>query len=300
MTLDSLENRILGLSIIIDWAGSSVAMIVEAVLAQRLFLSLSLQYYGDILEKENWVALGAVLIILALITMVFSNVSSGTENYIPKASVDNSPLGSSNVVISGNFEAGQNFLFNFTKGHFWGVQYDQQNGGLEPADNQFAPNATIPPYKEIYFGLIGPSGYRLEVGVYLDGGVEPYAVVVYNETADFALAQFTPISGRNLTEDNVGIQGITNATGNYTVIAETIAPPVYRALNMTYDVVANPSENVLADPPLQMGLWNVETGETKPYLIPVATMGAILLVSGVGSVVWAVKPSRISRGHLKK
>jgi hypothetical protein len=244
--------------------------------------------------KKEWFALGLVLIVAGFALLSFSNTVVYTDNYLAQGSLDNTVYEHSGltprVSVSGHFDAGQRLWFNFTKGNFWGVQYDIQNEGLEPANTEFAPGTAIEPYKTIYFNLYTPSGDVVSTEVYLVGGTEPFAVVYFNQSADFV-----PLPGGNLTFASVGVEGTIERTGNYTIVATTIQPLVRKDAQNTYDVVANSITGkgaVQADPPLTMNLWSIDAVETKPYLVSFVTVGAVILVPGVISSVWATRPKR--------
>lgn len=244
------------------------------------------------MRRENVLALGIVLIIVALVILSLSNSPTYGDKYVQEAIVDNSNQASLSVVVSAHFDAGQHLFFNFTKGHYWGNEYDDNNGGLDPGMD-IGTNCSIPSYKEIYFSLYMPSGDNLSVGVYLAGGTDPYIAVLYNQSAEF-----TPLSGANETFQDVGLEGITNVSGTYTVEGESIYPLILRTTDQTYSIVASPG--IGADPPLNMGLWNIETVESKPYLIPFVTLGTILIASGAVSLVWTGKPRRRPNRHNKR
>jgi hypothetical protein len=260
-------------------------------LAQRLFVGFAISHHGENVKRENWVALGLVLIVVALLFLAFSNSPTYADNYVLKGSVDNHDNYANNhppeVNVSGYFEAGQRFFFNFTKGRYWGVEYDVQNGGLEPMIPNFAPETSIPSHKIISFDLYTPSGDRVSVDVYVIHGTDPFAVVYYNQSADFG-----PIEGGNLTMGaKVGMEGTINRNGTYTVKATAITP-ILKSANETY--------NVKTDPPLIMNLWNTEMVVTKPYFVPFMSLGTILIVSGAVSSVWAGGYRRKQGRHLKK
>jgi hypothetical protein len=245
-------------------------------------------------KRENWVALGLVLIVVALLFLAFSNSPTHADNYVPKGSVDNSNNYANNhppeVSVSGNFTAGQHFYFNFTKGRYWGLKYDVENQGLEPTITDFAPDTSIPAHKIVGFDLYTPSGDRVNVDVYVIYGTDPFAVVYSNQSADFV-----SLEGGNLTlagARDVGMEGTVNRNGTYTVKATAIVPPVYKDENTVYDVNT--------DPPLIMSLWNIETVETKPYFVPFISIGTILIVSGAVSSIWAGGRKRRQSRHLKK
>jgi hypothetical protein len=174
---------------------------------------------------------------------------SKTAVYTLKGTVDNSYNYLANkqpeVNVSGYFEAGQRFFFNFTKGRYWGSQYDVMNGGLEPSNQNFAPNVSIPPYKEAWFDIVTPSGDRISVDVYCVGGLDAFAVVYANQSVDF-----TPLEGGNLSFADVGVEGDIGRTGTYAVTATAIINPIYKDATHTYYIDT--------DPPLIMNLWKVD------------------------------------------
>lgn len=236
------------------------------------------------MKRENLIGLGLIVVILGLLILVFANVPVKAENYVVKASVDNSqnPL---KLSISGYYEAGQIFFFNFTKGTYWGVKYDQDNG-LEPTISDFAPDTSMPAHKIATFYLHTPSN-KLDVEVYVVTGIDPFAVVYDNESPDF-----TPLTGGNLTLTNLGVKGTINRTGNYTVEAATIVPLIQRALNDTYTMATNP--------PQLMRLWNLNLVESTPYFVPFVSLAGVLIVSGAVACAWAFASGRRPSRHMKK
>jgi hypothetical protein len=242
-------------------------------------------------KRENWVALGLVVIVVGLMFAAFSNSPVYSDNYTLISSLDNSVNYAANktpeVSVSGYFEAGQGFFFNFTKGRFWGNSYDSQFGGLEPGNLDFAPDTTIPAHKEVWFDVVTPSSDRISVDVYVVGGTDAFAVVYQNQSVDFV-----PLEGGNKSFVNVGVEGTIGRTGTYTVTATAIINPVYKDEDETYFIDT--------DPPLMMNLWNIVSVQSKPYLVPFASVGTVLILSGVVSSVWAGRPKRGSSRHLKK
>lgn len=239
------------------------------------------------MRRENWVALGLVLVIVGLLILSFSNTTVHEENCIPKASVDNSNKTSPEVSVSSHYEAGQRFFFNFTKGKYWGLKYDIENQGLEPTITDFSPNVSIPGHKIVSFALHTPSGDAISAEVYVVYGTDPFAVVYANQSIDFV-----PLEGGNLTFTNVGLEGTIGRSGNYIVKATTIVPLVHRDLDHTYGVAT--------DPPTIMSLWNIEVVETKPYFVSSMSAGTILILSGAASSVWAVISKKRQSRHLRK
>jgi hypothetical protein len=242
-------------------------------------------------NRENWIALGLVIIVVGLMFAVFSNSPVYAQSYVAKNSLDNSKNYAVNkspeISVSAYFEAGQRFFFNFTHGRFWGNKYDTENGGLEPGDPNFAPDTSILAYKEAWFDIITPSGDRMSVDVYVVGGTDPFAVVYENQTVDF-----TPLDGGNKSLANPGVEGTIGRTGNYTVTATAIINPIYRDATETYFMNT--------DPPLKMNLWSIDSVESKPYLVPFASVAAVLTISGVVSGIWAGRSKKGSSRHLKK
>jgi hypothetical protein len=242
-------------------------------------------------NRENWIALGLVTIVVGLMFAIFSNSPVYAQNYTAKGSLDNSKNYAANkspeVSVSGHFEAGQRFFFNFTKGRFWGVKYDVENGGLEPEDSNWAPDSAIPAHKEAWFDIFTPSGDRISVDVFVLGGTDLFAVVWANQSV-----AFTPLDGGNKSLFNVGVEGMVGLTGNYTVTATAIINPIYKSADEIYFMNT--------DPPLMMNLWSIESVESKPYLVPFASVGTVLTVSGVVSSVWMGRSKKGSSRHLKK
>lgn len=241
------------------------------------------------MRRENWVALGLVAIIVGLLFLAFSNSPVYGDNYTSKGSIDNNINYAAGkppeVSVSGYFEAGQHFFFNFTKGTYWGLKYDQDNG-LEPAITDFAPNTSINPHKIVSFDLYTPSSDRIDIDVYVSSGTDPFAVVYLNQSVDFV-----PLEGGNLSFTKVGMEGTVNRSGNFTVKATAIVPLIMRNINQTYTITT--------DPPAIMSLWNIDTVQTRPYFVPFIAVGTLLVLSGAVSGVWGGK-SRRRKGHLKK
>jgi hypothetical protein len=232
--------------------------------------------------KKEWFVLGLTLIILGLALVSLRGTTVYQDGYLSRGSLDNyhmyydkglSPQRS----VSGNFTTGENFFFNFTKGRFWGVQYDINNKGLEPPNNDFAPNTTIPGYKTVDFLIHTPSGDTVWSIFYVVGGAEPFAVTYFNESADFV-----PLAGGNLTFVNTGMNATIERAGNYTVEAVSVDPSVHQDENHTYDITT--------DPPTAMNLYSVEKVGTTPYFMSSISAGAVLMAVGVVSSFLAARP----------
>jgi hypothetical protein len=240
--------------------------------------------------KKEWFALGLILIIAGLAFLGFSNTVVYADNYVPRGSLDNSVIyqtgGVPKLSVSGYFEVGERFFFTFTNGRFWGSQYDVTHRGLEP-ETEFAPNLTIREYKTVDFDLYTPSGDVVWTLVYLVSGTGHFAVVYQNQSADYI-----PLVDGNLTFINVGMEGTIARNGTYTVKAASIDPPVYFNETKIYDIAG--------DPPLVMNLWDIETVKTMPRLVSFASVGTVLMVSGVVFGIWASKPKRRPRWHSRK
>jgi len=269
----------------------------KAVVSPNVYLSvLAFNITVDDMKKE-WLALGLVLILVGLALFYFSNTTVYQDSYLFKASIDNSVNYNeglpAQLSLTANFTAGNRLFFNFTKGRFWGVAYDQEHG-LEPANPLFVPGnlstgVAIDPYKTAVLFLHTPSGDMVWTEVYLVAGSEPFAVVYLNQSADFV-----PLPGGNLTFGNVGREGRVERTGNYTVKINDIAPAVMKGPEEVYRISSDPTTG---DPPLQMYLWNVETVETKPYFVSSISAGGVLLLVGVVSSVWAGRSKKRRRVH---
>lgn len=239
------------------------------------------------MKRENQLALGLVLILLGLLILAFSNVTVNALNYSLRSGLDNSNTANESVSVSGNFTVGEHFLFNITKGHYWGVKYDVENGGLEPVNSEFAPNASIPAYKIVTFDVHTPSDDVFVTEMYVVGGTDPYAVVFDNQSSDFL-----PVSGDNLTLfPTVGIEGIIARSGEYTVKATAIVPTILRTQNLSYTIDT--------DPPLLMNMWVIQSSEQKPYFVLALSSGAVLVLSGIvlsaQAALFKKKPARRSR-----
>ena len=252
--------------------------------------------------KKEWLALGLLLILAGLVLVYFFNTSVYNDNYVPKASLDNlvnyNEGFPAELSLTAYFEAGQRFFFNFTKGRFWGSSYDQAYG-LEPANTNFAPDTAIEPYKTAEFYLYTPSGDMVLCEVYLMGGTEVFAVAYVNQSEDFV-----PLPDGNLTfANNLGMEGIAERSGNYTVKVNDIEPYVMESATEMYNITAyflNGISSPGGDPPLQMYLWNVETVETKPYFVSSVSAGGVLLFVGAVTSVWARRPKNRRHTQSKK
>lgn len=246
------------------------------------------------LKKENLVALGLVFIVVGALVFAFFETSYPINNFIQKASLSNTYNYAHNLPtqtsVSAYFDSGQTFYFNFTKGRFWGVAYDIQNFGMDPPISE--ADWSIPEYKTVGLDIYTPSGDVFSVEVYVVEGSSPYSALFHNESADF-----TPISTWNSTIGPFGVAGRINRSGNYTVQATLIDPPVYRDAQDSY--------NITTDPPELMAIYAVQTGQTKPYYVLCLSAGSVLMLTGVIIEAWAIRPknrpSRRSRNsHLKK
>jgi hypothetical protein len=260
---------------------------------------LSLLAFSIIVDDMNkdLLALGLVLILISLALFYFSDTVVYQDNYVARATIDNSNNYAeglpAQLSVAANFTAGDRLFFNFTNGRFWGTGYDQQHG-LEPANPNFVPGnlstgVAIEAYKVAELFVYTPSGDAVWAEDYLVGGNSPFAVVYYNQSADFV-----PLLGGNLTFANVGIEGTTERTGSYTVKITDILPPVMEDAVHVYRITTNLTTG---DPPLQMYLWNVETVGTKPYFVSSASAGGLLLSVGAVSSVWAGRSGHRRRAH---
>lgn len=240
--------------------------------------------------KKEWFALGLILIIAGLAFLGFSSTVVYAENYVSRGSLDNSvnyQTGrATKLSVSGYFEVGERFFFTFTNGRFWGSQYDIAHFGLEP-EFDFAPNTTIREYKTVDFDLYTPSGDVVWTIVYLISGTGHFAVVYQNQSADYV-----PLVDGNLTFTDVGVEGTIARNGTYTVTAASIDPPVHFNETTIYQIAG--------DPPLAMNLYDIETVKTMPRLVSFASVGTVLMVSGVVLGVWASKPKRRPKWHSRK
>jgi hypothetical protein len=239
------------------------------------------------MRRENWVALGLVLILVGGVFLVFSYSSTNLEDFTVRGSVDNSGRTTFDLNVSGVFEAGEHFAFNFTKGRYWGLDYESSHQGLEPSEGNFSgSNIAIPAYKEAFFDIFTPSSDVFSVDVYCAEGQFPFAVVYENQSSDF-----TPLNGENYTL-RARVDGVTNRAGTYTVKATLIFPQVMRDETHTYEMAG--------DPPQLMNLWNIQHVETKPYFLGFATLGAIFVVSGIVIATQGRKGKKKRRSHEAK
>jgi hypothetical protein len=241
--------------------------------------------------KKEWFALGLILILAGLTFLYFSNTSIDVNSYVVRGLLDNYVYYNQSLSpwlnVSGYFEAGQHFFFNFSKGVFWGSQYDVNNMGLEPGNTEFAPGTAIERYKTVDFDLCTPSGDVVSTEVYVVQGAAPFAVVYFNQSADFL-----PLLGGNLTFVNVGIEGVTERTGNYTVIATAVNPLVHRDATHLYDITT--------DPPTRMTVYRIDQAVTKPYFVSSVSAGGVLLVIGAVSSGWAGRPKKRRHARVHK
>jgi len=224
--------------------------------------------------RKYWFAFGLILLLISLAFYSASGLTVYVESYILKSQV-NQDYASGNLTtsISGYFEVGEHFFFNFTVGRYWGGKEEV----FEPPETH--ENWSIPSHKKVTFDVQTPSNDVFEVEVWVVSETMcPYVVIYQNQSEDF-----TPLRGGNLTFTNVGIEGVINKNGTYTVSAVAIVPPIYK----TGTEVLRIDE----DPPRKMNLYSIQMVETKPYqaLLP---SSFVVAFSGVTLSVWAAKSEK--------
>jgi len=243
--------------------------------------------------RKEPLAFALILIIVGFVLFYFSGTVVNQDQYALKASIDNNVSyaeGSPMLLsVSAHFDSGQRLFFNFTTGRYWGLLYDQENG-MEPAMTNFAPNASINPYKIAVFYIYTPSNDTVVTEIYVVGGNQIYSVVYTNQSADF-----TPLNGRNCTFYNVGLEGIAQANGNYTLKIDAVDPPIRYDQTKTYFINSDPKTG---DPPTAMMLYSIATAATKPYLVSGVFAGVLIISLGIILSVWALTPNlRKHRPH---
>lgn len=214
--------------------------------------------------KKEYFVVGFSLIIIGLIFIgvhgnsVFVSTYEVKDRYEAKAR--------ENIEVRGCFKEGDHFYFNFTSGKYWGG---------EPLTELYEPScdlgeAYIPEHKIVVFYVYTPSNETCVVEARLPYGMYTFAIIYANKSNDF-----TPLSGGNLTWIDVGIEGIINKEGNYTITAVLITPPAYK----TRIGEGAPLE-IEDDPPQEMVLWIIRDVETKPYFI-LLPFGVTLIICGI-------------------
>jgi hypothetical protein len=226
--------------------------------------------------RKYWLAFGLTLLFVSLVFYSVSGLPVYVESFVLKSQVkQNYVSGTLETGISGYFEVGEHFFFNFSSGRYWTGPEEV----FEPSETHV--DFAIPPHKKVTFDVHTPSNDVFEVEVWVVEGQNPYVVVYLNQSDDF-----TPLRGGNLTFINVGIEGIINKNGTYTVEAVAIVPPIYKT---DIEVLG-----IDEDPPITMNLYSVQRVETKPYgvLLPSSFVAAF---SGVALSAWAAKSERKRR-----
>jgi hypothetical protein len=238
------------------------------------------------MKKELFVS-GLILIIVGLILSSGYNISVYVESYVLKNSVVNTfePGSQLENSISGYFEAGERVFFNFSRGRYWGGSEEM----FEPGYSTW--NFSIPEYKTVSFEIYTPSNDVCEFQALVVYGENPYVIIFYKESEDF-----THLPDGNLTFLNVGVEGIVNKNGTYTIKAVCIDPPVSKTRD-------EPPLSINEDPPMEMDLWTIKNMETKPYhlLLP---MGIFLASFGIIISIWGTiatkKRKRLLKSHYRK
>ncbi len=226
--------------------------------------------------RKYWLALGLILLFVSLVFYSLSGLQVYVESFVLKSQVkQNYVSGNLETSISGYFNVGEHFFFNFSRGRYWTGPEEV----FEPSETH--KDFAIPPHKKVTFDVYTPSNDLFEVEVWVVEGQYPYVVIYLNQSDDF-----TPLRGGNLTLINVGIEGIINKNGTYTVKVVAIVPPIYKTSTETLDIDE--------DPPIAMNLYSVQKVETKPYemLLP---SSLVVAFCGVTLSVWAAKSGRKRR-----
>jgi hypothetical protein len=225
--------------------------------------------------RKDWLALGLILVLLGLILSLYHNVSIYRETYFAKDIVVNykpdNPL-PPRTSVSAYLAKEDHFFFNFSKGRYW---TNNVPGQFEPTIVE--ENYSIPYPKIVGFNIEGPSD-TVSVEAYVAQGSQPYLISYENQSEDFTI-----LPGGNLTFGNVGIEGIANINGTYTIKAVSLVPPSFKTEKEFYGITE--------DPPINMGLYTIGNAKTYPYAILLPT-GILIASSGVILSVWALKTER--------
>jgi len=225
--------------------------------------------------RKSWLALGLVFVLLGLIFYLNYNISVYRETYFEKDSVINYQSGNPlppERSVSAYLTKDDHFFFNFSKGRYWS---NNVPGQFEPTIVE--ENYSIPYPKIVGFNIKGPSDTVL-VEVYLAQGSQIYLISYVNQSEDF-----TVLPGGNLTFVNVGIEGIINNNGTYTIEAISLVPPSFKTQQVFYGIEE--------DPPKTMALYTLGNVKTYPYAILLPT-GIVIISFGTILSVWSLKSER--------
>jgi hypothetical protein len=226
--------------------------------------------------RKYWLTFGLILLLVSLVFYSASGLSVYAELFVLKNQVKQDyASGTLETSISGYFEVGEHFFFNFSTGRYWTGPEEI----FEPSETHM--DFAIPPHKKVAFDVHTPSNDSFKIEVWVVEGRDPYVVIYLNQSDDF-----TPLRGGNLTFINVGIEGIINKNGTYTVEVVAIVPPIYKTQTEALGIDE--------DPPTKMNLYSVQRVETKPYemLLPSSFVTAF---SGVTLSVWAARSEKKRR-----
>jgi hypothetical protein len=233
--------------------------------------------------RKYWFALGLILLLVSFIFYFASGLPVYVESYVLKSKVtQNYVSGTLKTKVSAYFEVGEHFFFNFSRGRYWTGPEEV----YEPSETHV--DFAIPPHKKVTFDVHTPSN-MFEVEVWMVEGQDPYVVLYLNKSDDF-----TPLRGGNLTVPSsnvVGIEGIINRNGTYTVEVVAVVPPIYKTETEVLDINE--------DPPITMNLYSVRKVETKPYEVLLPS-SFVVAFSGVTLSVWAAKSGRKRRKVARK
>lgn len=206
--------------------------------------------------KKAYIFIGSLLIILGLIFLEVYDASVSVMKYEEKDRYRATDGGS--IEVKGFFNEGDHFYFNFSSGKYWGG--DPLTEPYEPS--QDLGEAWIPEHKVVVLYIYTPSNEISVVEAKLPYGLYTFAIIYANKSQDF-----TVLPGGNLTWTDVGIEGIANKSGNYTIRAVMITPPVYKTR-----IGEGEPLKIEDDPPQEMALWLIQEVVTKPYnfLLPLS------------------------------
>jgi len=216
--------------------------------------------------KKAYLIVGSLLIFLGLILITLHNTPVFVTTYKIKDMYQANVR--EHIEVTGFFNEEDHFFFNFSSGKYWGG--DPLTEPYEPSCD--LGEAYIPEHKVVIFQIFTPSKTCI-VEAKLPHGLYTFAIIYANKSDDFTI-----LSGGNLTWSNVGIEGIVNKKGNYTIRAMLITPPVYKTR-----IGEGEPLQIEDDPPQEMTLWLIQEVETKPYfiLLPIgatSVMGGVVLV----------------------
>jgi|YelNatPaOPRAMG01_1025707.scaffolds.fasta_scaffold26008_2 hypothetical protein len=231
--------------------------------------------------KKAYLIVGSLLIFLGSILITLHNIPVFVTTYEIKDKYQANAR--EHIEVTGFFYKGDHFFFNFSSGKYWGG--DPLTEPYEPSCD--LGEAYIPEHKVVIFQISTPSKETCIVEARLPYGLYTFAIIYANKSDDFAI-----LSGGNLTWGNVGIEGIVNKEGKYTIRAMLIMPAVYKTR-----IGEGEPLQIEDDPPQEMTLWLIQIVETKPYFI-LLPIGATSVMGGVILVI--LSPLKSKKRRLKR